>query len=120
LTSILIGVCTAILLTVQPDWKRYKANSITRTEFNRRLGIELAGLLLSMGAAMLAASWIGRLAGQATFAASEKVWQATLAAMLAGFAAGFAAGGLVRAIWKRLTARRRAPAVAPQEHQAPG
>jgi hypothetical protein len=104
-TAVLVlGIGMAILFSTSPRWQKYQQGKFTRRELARSLVTDIAGLLLTMSAAILAGGWAGRSAGQFVQQISEHIWLAILAAILAGFAAGFVATWLARRLWRSLFA----------------
>jgi len=97
----------AIFLAVRPDWMHYRRRKITYRQLMKVIAINLTGLLLAFGTAILAGRWAGQSVSQLAWDAGWPEWAVIAAGILAGFAAGFAAGLLVRFLWGKLFEPKR-------------
>ncbi len=103
----LLGLGTAAYFTIQANYRTYKDRHVTRRAFMRKVVIDLTGLLLTTGAAILAGGWAVRVVGLLILRVTNLAWLGVILGMLAGFAAGFGVAWLVRWVWQATFKRGR-------------
>ena len=103
---LVFGIGTAIIFTIQRNWQKHNPSTgtgqehseNTLSEFLRNTALDLIGLALTM----IAAIWLGRLAGGfAGMAVGSKAGQlwGMLAGILVGMGAGFIGAWSVGRVW---------------------
>ena len=105
--SLLLGTGLAVYLTVQKHWLALRQGRVSQKNVLGGLARDLAGLLVTLAAAMFSGSWAGLAVSQAVWQATGRLWLAMLIGLAAGFAAGFGTGWLVRLSWRWLFRLRR-------------
>ena len=102
IVAVVTSIGLMIALVLQKHWQTYQNAECTQEKMLRNGTIDLLGLLLTIGAAIL----VGRFAGE-YIGLHAGVWvglaSASLSTGLAGFAGGFLAAWAVRSAWGRLS-----------------
>jgi hypothetical protein len=99
---LLIGLGTAILFTINNNWKTKQNDELTNIQFSRNTTIDLLGLAF----AMLTLIWLGRMAG----GYAGQVW-GMIASIIAALVVGFGVTLVVGRMWMRVSDRLRATAL---------
>jgi hypothetical protein len=99
----LLGLGIVVFFTIQTNYRHYKHGHITRKVFVRKTIIDLTGLLLTTGAAILAGGRAVQIVGLLILRLTNLAWLGVIIGMLAAFAAGFGAGWLVRWLWQKVS-----------------
>jgi len=98
---IVFGLGTAILFTIKGNWETKQNDELTTAQFSRNTAVDLLGLALIM----LAAMWLGRMAG----GSAGEIW-GMVAGIVAGMAVGFGAALVVGKVWGKVSERLRVAA----------